>query len=253
MHFATVEQARTAPGVRLVVLASVPSPWSESAKGLLVVKGIDGILVRFAASDRSVSQWTGWHNAPVLMIDGEPPRVHWSEILEAAERIGGRTSLVPSDPEERIRMFGLAHEVLGEGGLVWNRRLIVIHRGLITEGRDGFPLRIARYLAPKYGYTPQRAEAAETRVALILRKLGDLAEANRARGSEYLLGNRLTALDIYSATALWPFAPLSEDQCPGVPPLIRRAFDTSSAAVPTALLEHRERVYKQHLGLPVEF
>jgi len=33
-----------------------------------------------------------------------------------------------------MRLFGLAHELLGENGLVWSSRVLVIHRGLATGG-----------------------------------------------------------------------------------------------------------------------
>src|SRR5450631_2409978 len=100
MKFVDLEEARNATGVRLVVLAAIPSPWSEAAKGLFVIKGIDGMLVRLAPRDEAVKQWTAHHNAPVLFVDREPPRTHWSDILEAAERLGG-TRLIPADSGER--------------------------------------------------------------------------------------------------------------------------------------------------------
>ena len=98
-----------------------------------------------------------------LLAPGEPIRTHWTEILETAERLGaerGSPSLVPTDEDDRMRLFGLAHGLLGENGLVWSSRLLVIHRALVTEGKEGFPLRIAQYLAPKYGYAPDRVDAA---------------------------------------------------------------------------------------------
>jgi glutathione S-transferase len=256
VKFVDLEQARACDGVRLVVVGSIPSPWSEAAKGIFVVKEIDGVLVRFAPRDTAVKQWTGHHNAPVLLIASEPPRTHWSDILEAAERLGGRVSLVPTDADARIRLFGLAHELMGEGGLVWNSRLLVIHRGLTTEGREGFPLRLASYLAPKYGYAPERAAMATARMLWILDRFRLIAETSRASGSQYLLGDRLSALDIYLATALAVVAPMPEDECPGVPPALRRAFETAypdiAATVPVALREHRDLIYRRHLGLPVE-
>src|SRR6202142_1330091 len=179
MRFADVEEARAAAaasGVRLVLVGATPSPWSEAAKGIFVTKGIDGMLVRSSPSDAAVKQWTGFHNAPVLFIDSEPPRAHWSDILEAAERLGGRASLVPADADGRPRVFGLAHELMGEGGLVWNGRLLVIHRGLTTEGRDGFPLRLSSYLAPKYGYAPDRAIGAKDSIQSVLERLSFLGE-----------------------------------------------------------------------------
>jgi glutathione S-transferase len=256
MRFVDIEQARSASGIRLVVVGGVPSPWSEAAKGIFAVKGVDALLVRASPPDDAVKQWTGSHNAPVLVLDRDPPRTHWSDILEAAERLGGRASLVPSDPEQRMRMFGAAHELLGEGGLAWSARLLAVHRGLTTEGREGFSERVARYLAAKYGYAPDRAEAAKTRVVSLLGRFADMAKASRARGSDYLLGDRLTALDIYAAATFGVLSPLPEAQCLGMHPAIRHAFETAApdlrATLPSALCEHRDRVYERHLGLPVE-
>jgi glutathione S-transferase len=256
MRFAELEEARKARGVRLVVMTASPSPWSEAAKGIFHVKGIDGLLVRFGPKDDAVKQWTGWHNAPVLLVDDDPPRLHWGEILETSERLGGKVSLVPADPERRLRLFGLTHELLGEGGLVWSARLLAIHRGLTTDGREGFPVRLAQYLAPKYGYRPDRVEAARGRVLSLLRRFEKLAEAGRLGGSDYLLGDTLSALDLYAATALGILAPLPDDQCHGVHPAVRHALESAAPdvreAIPRVLIEHRDRVFARHLGLPIE-
>jgi len=117
MKFVALEEARAEPGLKLVVAASLPSPWSEAAKGILHVKGIDAQLVRFSSTDKAVREWMGWHNVPALLAPGEPIRTHWTEILETAERLGaeqGSRSLVPADEDDRMRLFGLAHELLGE-------------------------------------------------------------------------------------------------------------------------------------------
>jgi glutathione S-transferase len=253
MRFVTLEEARSATGLKLVVAASLPSPWSEAAKGILHVRGIDALLVRFSSTDKAVREWMGWHNVPVLLADGEPIRTHWTEILETSERLAanhGSPSLVPSDEDERIRLFGLAHELLGENGLVWSGRLLVIHRGLETEGREGFPLRIAQYLAPKYGYAPERVDAARARVRSLFDRFARLLA-----GRTYALGSALTALDVYIATAIAPFAPLSEELCPDTHPIVRRAFATASpdlsSAIPPVLVAHRDRIYAKHLELPV--
>jgi glutathione S-transferase len=257
MRYADIDQARGASGVRLVVVGGVPSPWSEAARGIFAVKGLDGLLVRASPPDDAVRQWTGSHNAPVLMLDDDPPRTHWSDILEAAERIGGDVKLVPADPDERIRMFGAAHELLGEGGLAWSARLLGVHRGMTTDGREGFPLRVARYIGPKYGYAPDRVEDAQARVMALLGRFADMARASRARGSDYLLGDSLTALDIYASAALGVLSPPSDAHCVGMHPTIRHAFATGApedvrTALPGVLCEHRDRIYARHLGAPVE-
>jgi glutathione S-transferase len=253
MKFVALEEARAAAGLKLVVAASLPSPWSEAAKGILHVKGIDALLVRFSSTDAAVREWMGWHNVPVLLAPGEPIRTHWTEILEAAERLGaalGGPSLVPADADERMRLFGLAHELLGDNGLVWSGRLLVIHRGLETGGKEGFPLRIAQYLAPKYGYAAERIDAARARVRSLFDRF-----AQRLEGKKYALGTTLTALDIYLATAIWPFAPMPDELCPDTHPIVRHAFATASPAlsssIPAVLVAHRDRIYAEHLELPV--
>jgi glutathione S-transferase len=252
MRFVTLEEARTATGLKLVVAASLPSPWSEAAKGILHVKGIDALLVRFASTDKAVREWMGWHNVPVLLAPGEPIRTHWTEILETVERLAdrGSPSLVPTADDDRMRLFGLGHELLGENGLVWSGRTLVIHRGLVTEGHEGFPLRVAQYLAPKYGYAPERVDAARERVLSLFERFARLLE-----GRTYALGDALTALDIYVATAIAPFAPMSEALCPDTIPIVRHAFATASpdlsSAIPPVLVTHRDRIYQKHLELPV--
>ena len=253
MRFVALEEARAETGWKLVVAASLPSPWSEAAKAILHVKGIDALLVRCSGSDKAVREWMGWHNVPVLLAPGEPIRTHWSEILEAAERRGAERdspSLVPADEDERMRLFGLTHELLGENGLVWSSRLLVIHRGLVTRGEEGFPLRIAQYLAPKYGYAPERIDAARARVGALLDRF-----AHVLKGKTYALGASLTALDLYVATAIAPLAPMSEELCPDTHPIVRHAFATASpdlsSAIPPVLVAHRDRIYAKHLELPV--
>lgn len=71
----------------------------------------------------------------------------------------------------------------------------------------------------------------------------------------YALGGTLTALDLYVATAVWPFAPMSEELCPDTHPIVRHAFATASpdlsSSIPPVLVAHRDRIYAKHLELPV--
>jgi cysteine desulfurase len=39
------------------------------------------------------------------------------------ERLAPNKPLIPTDPEQRVRLFGLGHEICGELGFGWNRRL----------------------------------------------------------------------------------------------------------------------------------
>ena len=157
MRFVELEEARQASGLRVVIATNVPSPWSQAALGIFDMKGLDYLVVRFKRTDEEIKRWTGTRNAPAVLFDDEPPRTGWAEIVALGERLGGRVSLVPEDDERRVRMFGLSHEILGEGGLGWNVRLLLTHSSLTTDGRAGWPKPVAEYLAPRYGYAPERA------------------------------------------------------------------------------------------------
>jgi len=250
MRFVTVDEARAARGLRLVLAGNIPSPWSEAAKGCFDVKGIDYLGVRQRIGDAETRAWTGHHNAPVAMFNDEPPLTNWADILALAERLSPSPSLIPTDEEERIAMFGLSHEVLGPDGLGWSTRLLMIHAGLTTEGARGFPLPASRYLAPKYGYASERIDAARARIVNIFRA----ASARLSAGATYLIGDRFSAVDIHAAVTLGLFFPLPEAQCPTAP-VFRRASETLDddirAMVPAALRAHRDRIYERHLVLPV--
>src|SRR5262249_39303470 len=148
--------------------------------------------------------WAGVQNAPAVFFDDEAPRTGWAEILLLAERLGGRVSLIPSDPAQRARLFGLGHEICGEDGLQWSARLIMLHGSMTSNGERSFPMRIASYLTATYGYAPDRIDRAHRRLREGLSLLDATLSANRAAGHRYLLGDQLTALDIYLATFITP-------------------------------------------------
>ena len=254
MRFVELEEARQASGLRLVIATNVPSPWSQAALGLFDMKGLDYLAVRYRRTDEEIRRWTGARNVPAVLFDDEPPRTGWAEIVTLGERLGGRMSLVPEDDDRRVRMFGLSHEILGEGGLGWNVRLLVTHASLTTDGRTGWPKPVAEYLAPRYGYAPDRVPATRARAVGILRLLDTVLAESRSQGHAYFLGPSPTALDLHLAVTLGTIWPLPEEQCPMLPP-IRHAFETLDQAVKEAvspaLLEHRARMFSRHLVLPV--
>ena len=254
VRYVSVDEARSARGLRLVVLTAIPSPWSEAAKSIFDVKGLDYVAVKFTPRDESVRAWTSTHNAPVVFYDDEPPRSGWADILWLGEQLEGSASLVPRDADERLLLYGLAHEIMGAGGLLWNGRLMLIHAGLTSDGRQGFPPKLATYLGPKYGYAPDRIAPARERLVSALGRLSERLSQNRRRGSPYLLGSELTALDIYSATAFGLLAPMAHDLCPMLP-VMRQSFETMAAvagqALPPELIAHRDFVYERHLRLPI--
>jgi glutathione S-transferase len=246
------EEAIPARGLRMVVVGNIPSPWAEAAKGILHVKRIPWKAVRLDYADAAQKEWTGVRNAPAAMFDDEPPRTGWAQILFLAERLAPQPALLPADAADRALVLGLAHELVGEQGLAWSRRLQLIHAGL--QGTGGFAPKVAPYLGKRYGYSPEAGAAATARVAALLGMFAARLNAQRAAGSDYYVGNSLTAADIYSATALAIVRPLPEDVC-AMDPATRAAFEfadpATDAALHDVLLEHRAMVYERHLELPL--
>jgi glutathione S-transferase len=249
-QFVDLETARAARGLRVVVAGTIPSPWSEGAKALFHVKRLPFVAVRFRRDgEAALAAATGARNVPVVLYDDEPPRTGWAEILALAERLGGAVPLVPEDPERRILLHGFIHELLGEGGLAWSSRLVMIHGGLSSQGAVGFPLPVAQFLAPRYGYAPERIPPAMVRI----RQLVTLFD-QRLDGARYLLGDQLTALDLYLATSLTPVLGVSEADCPAALPGARAAFAYLREQVgplPASLLSHRAAIFERHLEWPI--
>jgi glutathione S-transferase len=251
-QYISVEEAAKRKGLRMVVVGKVPSPWGEAAKGILHIKGIEWVAVRLVYDSEPLKEWAGQRSGPVAIYDDEPPQAGWKEILLLAERLAPSPSLLPADPAERALMFGMGHEICGESGLGWSRRLQLIHVGLQNAG--GFPENIATYLGKKYGYNPATGVASTARVAGLLGMLGARLKAQHEKGSRYYIGNSLTALDVYSATFMALFRPLPHEQC-AMPASIRAAFETrdahTEAALDPILFRHRDMMYAQYLELPL--
>jgi len=244
VRYVPLDEAMKRGGLRMVVVGGVPSPWGEAAKGILHLKGIDWVAVRLDYESAALKDWAGQRSGPVAIYDNERPRAGWAEILLLAERLAAKPPLVPRDPEARALMFGLAHEIVGEGGLAWARRLQLIQAGL--DGAGGFPVPVAKYLAKKYGHGPEAAAAAPARVAELLALL---AARLRKGGGAYYIGNAVSAVDIYSATTMAMFSPLPKERC-AMDEVTRGVFSRPQAVDPI-LLEHRDMMYDKHLELPL--
>jgi glutathione S-transferase len=252
LDYVSVDDAVRRPGLRMVVVGGVPSGWSEAAKGILHIKRIEWAAVRLTYDSELLKQWAGQRSGPVAIHDDEPPLAGWREILMLAERLAPSPALVPADPLSRDLVLELSNDICGKGGLGWARRLQLVHLGLHGEG--GFPERVAAYLGKKYGYSPEAGAAAGARVTELLARLASRLKAQGAAGSDFYVGQQLTAVDIYSAAFMAMFRPLPHDQCP-MDPVTRVAFETldarTAAALDPLLIAHRDRMYAEHLELPL--
>lgn len=254
MHYLSVEQGHRAPGLRLVLTKGVPGPWGESAKAIFGMKGL-----RFAAvaqegggENRELREWTGQSAAPVAIYENELPLSDSIDILFLAERLQPEPRLVPTDIDARATMFGIAREIIGRDGIGWNRRIMMLAPML----ERGDPPAAIRRLAERYGCSPEAAHAAEDKVLRILDFLARLLERQQARGSDYLVGDSVSAADIYWACFANMLSPMPHEQCP-MPEAVRTSYgDVSEAvrrALEPALLAHREMMFARHLALPLDF
>lgn len=254
LQIVDVDTARAARGLRLVVLTDVPSPWSQAALTIVEMKKLPALVVKKPLRDKVIPEWTGVSNAPIAVYDDEPPRSGWAEILQLAERLQPEQALVPKDPEDRVRMFGLSHEIMGAGGLIWSARLYTLEASHASEGAKGFMLPIAKYLGARYGYTPGCGPAANERAKQILGVLRAQLRAANERDHDYYLGREPSALDVYSAAAINTVAQLPPHQC-ATHPMVRPAFDYMGAelgdALAPELLAHRDRMVERHFSLPL--
>jgi glutathione S-transferase len=247
------EAARRRPGLRLVLTRGVPGPWGEAAKALFHVKGVPFARVAQVpgGDNDALRAWTGRDDAPVAVWNDEPPRHGWMEIALLAERIAPAPALIPDGVEERALVFGLGRELCGELGLGWCRRLMLVH----ALKRAAPDLPIARYLGDRYGYDAAVAEAAPARVAAILGAFARQLAAQRARGRRHLVGDALTALDLWWAAFAALLEPLQAGLCP-MPEGLRASYVVRDpvvrAALDPALLAHRDAIYREHLELPVD-
>jgi glutathione S-transferase len=254
MEFVDLETAQRAEGLRLVLLKGVPSPWSQAAKAIIEIKGVPALGLRARGDDLAVRAWTGIPNAPVALYAGEPPRSGWAEILALLERLEPARPLVPHDIEARLRMFGLAHELMGQEGLMWNARLLLIERSFASGGTRGFPQPVAEHLAARYGYRAGCSDAARAQLAACLSLLGKQLRQALDAGGSYYFGTELSALDVYSAAAMDALEPLPHDQCP-MHPKLRHMFESYrevlQGLIPELLIEHRDEMHRRHMPLPM--
>ena len=252
-----VAEARSRAGLRLVLTRGVPGPWGEAAKGVFRAKGIafDKVMQVGGQPNDDLYAWLGHRNAPIAVYEDERPRTGWAEILALAERLAPEPCLVPADPEDRAVFSGLAHELLGVDGFGWNRRLMLFR---VSVGEGEVPEAVERAMGrmlKQYDYSPAAARRAPTRVAGILGVLSAQLERQRAAGRRYLVGDALSAVDIYWAAMAAMLSPLPEAQCPmgsGMRGLYASKDPVVEAALDPALLEHRDSIYAEHLGLPVD-
>jgi glutathione S-transferase len=189
------------------------------------------------------------------VLDNEPPRTGWVEILMLAERLQPHPALVPRDERQRAQMFGLANELCGEDGYGWNRRLMFFANWRNALDADNAAMRPEAYhrMSNKYGYGGD-VEHARARIVAILELLSEQLLAQRDRGSRYYVGDQLSAVDIYAACFMAMVRPLPIELCATSPEMHAAYAEYDPAILAAAdpiLLAHRDFMYATHLETPL--
>jgi len=257
MEYLSVTEARGMTGLRLVLSTGTPGPWGIAARALFTIRQVPFVPVaqEIMAANEDLVAWTGRRNAPVAVYDDEPAVDGWLDIVNLVERLGTGPSLLPDDPVERALSIGFSAEICGPGGFGWSRRLSMNSSAAAAPAEAGETPMTAMMRA--YGMSPAAMAAAPARVAGIMRGLATQLHRQRAAGSPYLVGDRLGACDVHWACFSQLVAPLSAQQCPVMPDYLRTMFAAMPQEIADALdpllIEHRERIWADHIGLPLDY
>lgn len=263
VDYVSVADAVHLSGLRVVLSPGFPGPWSVAAKIILDIKSIEFTPVAQAIGqeDKILREWTGQESAPVAVLDKERGRARWDEILLLAERLQPEPRLIPQDEAMRADMFGLANDICGEDGFGWNFRLYKMAAWeAALQGQSDEPVFLSReqvdIMQFRYGDPSRSAAQAKNRIEAILNLLSTRLRASRQRGSRYLVGDSLTAADIYWTTFSTLVSPIRHEHCP-MPDAYREMGQAMGAdlgdAVDPILIEHRDNVLESHCALPLTF
>tara|TARA_R110002073_G_scaffold2950_8_gene19650 strand:- start:1611 stop:2369 length:759 start_codon:yes stop_codon:yes gene_type:complete len=250
VDYLTVEAAKNLSGLRLVLTAGVPGPWSESAKALFRHHQVPYSPVRQEGGrdNPELVAWTKHRNAPIALYNDEAPRVRWLELLDLAERLGQGPSLVPGDRVNRMLMVGLVNEIAGDNGFAWNARLLMLNATFEAVGDKAYK----NPMLKDYQFEPDKVEGVKASLNDFLAFLGKhIAQQD----GPYLVGGEFTAADLYWAY----FSNLLQPQDPAVNPMpgfLRKSYELSATLLEPfsdALIVHRDLIFAKHLQTPLTF
>ena len=202
--------------------------------------------------NEDLARWTGQSSAPVAVYNDLPPACHWLDLLMLVERIEPEPPLLPRDPADRATAIGLSALIAGAEGYGWQRRLGMIGSML----RLPEPPELARRMARKYGYSETTEAQALERMQEICAFLDKTLVGQEQSGSDYFVGDRVSAPDFYWASFLGMTMPLPPEYNP-MPDYIRPVYQSRDpallACITPRLEAHRDRMYERHIALPLDF
>src|SRR5260370_15079044 len=125
LQYRSFSEIVDALGLRIVLVKGLHSPWGQAAKTIFEIKVLDYVTAPWMPGEPNadIVAWGGEASAPIVTWANEKPINRWLDILHLAERLAPKPSLIPADAAQRALMIGLSHEICGEMGIGWNRRL----------------------------------------------------------------------------------------------------------------------------------
>ncbi len=250
MQYQNIEHLISADGLRIVLVRGFPSPWGQAAKAMMEYKGLPYAAGALQArgENTAIVNWSGVNSGPVVAWNNEPPVNRWDDILMLLERLAPDKPLVPEAQAARAKLFGLAHSLCGPLGFGWNRRLDGLHSAAKTGHAPGA-------FGEKYGYNTQDGERSVARSIACLEHLTAVLKSQVELGSNYFIGDTITAVDFYWAAFSNLAVIQSPKECP-LAPAIRSRFESVKpevrAAVDPILIAHRDRIMYAHFKIPME-
>lgn len=250
MEYKDIEHIISADGLRIILVQGFPSPWGQAAKAMMEYKGLPYAVGAQQArgENTAIVNWAGVNSGPVVAWNDEPPLNRWDDILMLLERLAPDKPLIPEEQAARVNFFGLAYTICGQLGFGWNRRLDGMHTAAKAGQAPGA-------FGEKYGYNEQDGELAMKRSITFLKYLTTILQSQAKQGSNYLIGDTLTAVDFYWAAFSNLALIQSAEECP-LDPAIRARFERVkpevAAAVDPILIEHRDRIMRTHFKIPME-
>jgi len=253
MDYVSPNEVINAQGLRLVIAEKMPNPWGQAAKAMMEYKGLVFQAAHWqgGGAKQEFIPWAGNNGSPVVAFNDEAPINRWDDILLLLERLAPAKQLLPESREERIEVLGLAHEICGRLGLGWNRRLSIF-APMVASGQapEGFML-----MAKKYGSTDGDLAKADARQIATLNALTARLKSQQAAGSDFFVGNSISAVDFYWAAFSVMFDLLPPEKCPMTEearPMFSNMADGVRTALDPMLIAHRDRIMASHFKLPME-
>ena len=253
MKYEPLETIIESTGLRLVLVQGFPSPWGQAVKAMMEYKGLRFRVAPQVAGgeNTTLTEWAGVNSGPVVVWDDLQPLNRWNDILFLLERLAPNVPLIPNAAEERTLCLGLSHEICGELGIGWNRRLDMF-RPIIESGEapDTF-----QSMADKYGYNDIDVQRANERTVGTLEMLFNILLLQKEKECEFFVGNGVTAVDFYWAAFSNLCRIMSAEECPldgSVRPMFENVPEVVESALHPLLLEHRDRMMQKYFKIPME-